>query len=338
MEGNVIVNAPAVAVAAAPKVKKPMSQAEVERNERRKAAWAELKALNPKAKWTDASKLVSFRNKGNKASENAFMEAILNPAEAAGAAAAAQAVANNRPVAPAVVEAQDAVINEAAGAANAVERKFTRNNAKRSLERVMAKYNLKPSGSLIQKMLGLHRKGENNTPFLKELEKKTAAAANKKAAKTLKKAKNATEVLTQSAWKEIKAQVNKNVLASGLKVDGVNRRLLTTARKNRPNLSVADFMAGREPRVRKNKTNKTNKVEAKGAPRVPTQKMLNRGAVFQQAKLNATTTGLKLKAPNLQAFTSARIKNPALSVGNFMASRLPGANLRAINETLFNKD
>jgi hypothetical protein len=323
MEDDIVVNTPLVdpmvdpIVAPLPKVKKPMNPAEVERNERRKAAWAELKALNPKAKWTDASKLVSFRNKGNKASENAFIEAILNPAEAA-----AEAVVNNRPVTPAVLEAT-----------NGVERKFTRNNAKRSLERVMTKYDLKPSGSLIQKMLGLHRRGENNGPFLRELEQKTAAAANKKARKTLKKPKNATKVLTQSAWKEIKAQVNKNVLASGIKVNGINRRALATARKLRPNLSVANFMFERTPRIRRTKKNKVN--FRRNVPRVPTKKMLNRKVVFNQAKYNATTSGLRLKAGDLQAFTTARMKNPGLPVGNFMRRRMPGENLRAINESIF---
>lgn len=332
MEGN-LGAAPVVAA----KVKKPMSQAEIDRNERRKAAFEELRKLNPKAKWTDASKLVSFRNKGEKGKENAFMEAIVNPAEAAGNAAAAQAVANNRPVAPAVVEAQNAVINEAAGAAAAVERKFTRNNAKRSLERVMAKYNLKPSGSLIQKMLGLHRRGENNAPFLQELNQKTAAAAVKKASKTVKKATKAPGVLTQSAWQEIKAQVNRNVLASGMKVNGINRRALTTARKNRPNLSVANFMRNKAPRVRKTKiANKVNKVN--NIAKVPTQKQQNRKAVFDQAKINATSSGLRFRAPNLQSFTSARMLNPNLVPHNFLRSgQLPvGEKVLEIPE--FNDD
>jgi len=237
-------------IVAAPKVKRPMTNTEKERNERRKAAFAELKALNPKAKWTNASKLISFRNKGNTEGERAFMESILVPAEAAGNAAAAQAVANNRPVEPAVNAAQNTVLKNAAAAAHGVAKKFSRNNAKASLMRVMAKYNLKPSGALIQQLLGLHRKGKNNGQFLAELNAKAAATAAKKAAKTVKKANKAPNVLTQKAWKNIKQQVDLNVAASGLKVNGINRRALAFSRKARPNLSVANFMRNRAPRKR----------------------------------------------------------------------------------------
>ena len=236
-----------------PKVKRPMTNTERERNERRKAAFAELKKVNPKAKWTNASKLISFRNKGNTEGERAFLESILVPAEAAGNAAAAQAVAMNRPVAEAVNNAQVNVLRNAAAAANGVAKKFTRNNAKASLMRVMAKYNLKPSGSLIQQLLGLHRRGQNNTQFLNELNAKAAAASVKRASKTLKKARFAPKVLTQKAWKNIKQQVDANVIASGMKVNALNRRALTFARKNRPNLSVMNFMRNRIPHKRRTK-------------------------------------------------------------------------------------
>jgi len=258
MEGNLGVAPPL------PKVKKPMNPAEVERNERRKAAFEELRKLNPKAKWTDASKLVSFRNRGNTNGERAFMESILKPAEAAGNVAALAAVANNKPVSPAVVEAQNGVINEAAGAAAAVERKFTRNNAKRSLERVMNKYKLKPSGSLIQQMLGLHRRGENNRPFLNALNQKTAAAAAKKANKTAKKAKigkrpnNVTKVQTNSEWQQRLKQARLNVAASGLRLAGPNL-LAYAGRKDRA-VNLPTFMTGRPARVRKTKNNRPGPV------------------------------------------------------------------------------
>ena len=236
-----------------PKVKRPMTNTEKERNERRKIAFAELKKVNPKAKWTNASKLISFRNKGNTEGERAFLESILVPAEAAGNAAAAQAVAMNKPVAEAVNNAQVNVLRNAAAAANGVTRKYTRNNAKASLMRVMAKYNLKPSGSLIQQLLGLHRRGQNNTQFLQELNAKASAASVKRASQTLKKARLAPKVLTAKAWKNIKQQVDANVLASGIKVNGINRRALTFARKNRPNLSVINFMRNRIPHKRRTK-------------------------------------------------------------------------------------
>ena len=244
---------PEYAPVMAPKVKRPMTNTEKERNQRRKAAFAELKAVNPKAKWTNASKLISFRNKGNSEGERAFMESILVPAEAAGNAAAAQAVANNSNVTSAVNAAQNAVLNDAAAAANGVAKKFSRNNAKASLMRVMAKYNLKPSGALIQQLLGLHRKGQNNGAFLAELNAKASATAAKRAAKTLKKANKAPAVLTQKAWKNIKQQVNMNVAASGFKVNALNRRALAFSRKARPNLSVANFMRNRVPRKRRTK-------------------------------------------------------------------------------------
>jgi len=246
-------SAPAVAAVpfmAAPKVKRPMTNTEKERNQRRKAAFAELKLSNPKAKWTNASKLISFRNKGNTEGERAFMESLLVPAEAAGNAAAAQAVANNRDVEPAVRAAQNSVLKNAAAAANKTAKKFSRNNAKASLMRVMSKYNLKPNAVLIQKFLSLHRQGKNNSEFLAELNAKTSAAAAKKAGQTLKKAKFAQEVLTQKAWKNIKQQVDMNVAASGLKVNALNRRALAFSRKNRPNLTVANFMRNRAPRKR----------------------------------------------------------------------------------------
>ena len=240
-------------IAPPPKVKRPMTNTEKERNQRRKTAFAELKELNPKAKWTNASKLISFRNRGNTEGERAFMESILVPAEAAGNAAAAQAVAMNKPVIEAVNVAQANVFKEAAAAANGVAKKFSRNNAKASLMRVMAKYNLKPSGAIIQKLLGLHRMGKNNTDFLTELNAKSAASAAKRAAKTLKKSSRAPKILTQKAWKNIKQQVDMNVTASGLKVNALNRRALTFARKNRPNLTVGNFMRNRIPRIRKSR-------------------------------------------------------------------------------------
>ena len=233
-----------------PKVKRPMTNTEKERNERRKAAFAELKRMNPKAKWTNASKLISFRNKGNSEGERAFMESILVPAEAAGNAAAANAMAKNRPIEPAVNAAQREVLKNAAQTAKSVAKKFSRNNAKASLLRVMKKYELKPSGALIQQLLGLHRKGKNNTPFLAELNAKSAAAAAKRANRTLKKARFAQNVLSPLTWKNIKQQVDMNVAASSMKVNALNRRALAFSRKVRPNLSVANFMRNRLPRKR----------------------------------------------------------------------------------------
>lgn len=249
-EGASLPDFAAAPVAVAPKVKRPMTSTEKERNERRKAAFAELKRMNPKAKWTNASKLISFRNKGNTEGERAFMESILAPAEAAGNAAAAQAVARNRNVEPAVRAAQNSVLKNAAAAANKTAKKFSRNNAKASLMRVMSKYNLKPNAVLIQKFLSLHRQGKNNSQFLAELNAVTADAAAKKARKTVKQAKFAPNVLTPGGWKNIKQQVDMNVAASGLKVNALNRRALAFSRKNRPNLTVANFMRNRAPRKR----------------------------------------------------------------------------------------
>ena len=246
---------PVQAVPEAPKFKRPMTNTEKERNERRKAAFAELKRMNPKAKWTNASKLISFRNKGNSEGERAFMESILVPAEAAGNAAAAQAVAKNKPVEAAVNAAQRDVLKKAAQTAKSVAKKFSRNNAKASLLRVMKKYDLKPSGALIQQLLSLHRKGKNNTPFLAELNAKSAESAAKRANKTLKKARFAPNVFTAKTWKNIKQQVDANVAASGIKVNALNRRALAFSRKARPNLSVANFMRNRAPHRRRTKKN-----------------------------------------------------------------------------------
>jgi hypothetical protein len=178
------------------------------------------------------------------------MESILVPAEAAGNAAAANAMAKNRPIEPAVNAAQREVLKNAAQTAKSVAKKFSRNNAKASLLRVMKKYELKPSGALIQQLLGLHRKGKNNTPFLAELNAKSAAAAAKRANRTLKKARFAQNVLSPLTWKNIKQQVDMNVAASSMKVNALNRRALAFSRKVRPNLSVANFMRNRLPRKR----------------------------------------------------------------------------------------
>ena len=61
-----------------PKVKRPMNEKERERNERRKAALEELRKINPKAKWTNASKLVSQRNKGNNEGARNFLNTMKN--------------------------------------------------------------------------------------------------------------------------------------------------------------------------------------------------------------------------------------------------------------------
>lgn len=250
---------PVQVVPEVPKVKRPMTNTEKERNERRKAAFAELKRMNPKAKWTNASKLISFRNKGNSEGERAFMESILVPAEAAGNAAAADAVANNKPIEPAVNAAQRNVFKNAAATARSVAKKFSRNNAKASLLRVMKKYELKPSGALIQQLLGLHRKGKNNTAFLAELNAKSAATAAKRANATVKKARFAPNVFTAKTWKNIKQQVDLNVAASGIKVNALNRRALAFSRKARPNLGVANFMRNRLPRKRTKRVPENNR-------------------------------------------------------------------------------
>ena len=137
-----------------PKVKRAMNPQELERNERRKKAFEELKRINPKARWVDASKLVGYRNRGDKNSEVALLKNI-------------------------------ATKNSGTKKANAV-----------------------PA---------------------------------------------APSVAAQSAWKNIKAQVNKNVLESGMKLNGIDRRALATSRKLNPGLSVANFMRNRVPHKRRTK-------------------------------------------------------------------------------------
>lgn len=135
-----------------PKVKRAMNPDEVERNQRRKKAFEELKRINPKARWVDASKLVGYRNKGDKNSEEAFLRNIATQKANANAAA---------PAVPAPI--------------------------------------------------------------------------------------------AQSVWKNIKAQVNKDVLESGMKLNGIDRRALATSRKLNPGLTVANFMRNRVPHKRRTK-------------------------------------------------------------------------------------
>jgi len=274
MNSNSNSNNSVEAVMAAPvaqpkKEKRPMSQVERERNERRKAAFAELRALNPKAKWTNASKLVSFRNKGKNTNANALLRNVRNSVNVAGVAAAAAATVANKPVAATVKKAKKEVAFAALKAANTA---VTRNNKNRSRNAVktnltarMSVHGKKPSAILIQKLLGLRRAGKNNTEFLAEVDRVAAAAAAaeaakvvrreeraaKKAAKTQKNAKKVN--ISPKVWKTLKAQVNENVRTAGVKVNAINRRALAHLRKNRPNLTVANFMRNRGPRVRRSR-------------------------------------------------------------------------------------
>ena len=283
-------------VAMPKKEKRVMSAKERERNERRKAAFAEIRGLNPKAKWTNASKLVSYRNKGKSANANALLRNIRNSVNAAGIAAKISATVANKPVAPAVKKAKKEVAFAAVKAANNA---VTRNNQNRSREAVkanltsrMSVHGKSPSAILIQKLLGLRRAGKNNSEFLAEVDKLAAAAAAKNAAvvvrreeriakkaerntaKALKRAginqrkANRTAKATAKAtpkvpnatpaaiWKNLKMQVNRNVESTGQKLNAINRRALAHLRKNNPNITVTNFMKNRVPHKRRSKKNR----------------------------------------------------------------------------------
>ena len=282
-------NGSPVAVAAPKKEKRAMSEAERERNERRKAAFAEIRALNPKAKWTNASKLVSFRNKGKNTNAEALLRSIRNSINAAGIAVATAAAVANKPAAKTVKKAKKEVAFAALKAANTA---VTRNNKNRSRNAVktnltqrMSVHGKKPSAILIQQLLKIRRAGMNNTAFLAEVDRVAAAAAKAEAEKTIRReeraakkaAKNAAKTarnqkkankaaaktvkannMKTSVWKTLKAQVNENVRTAGVKLNGVNRRALAHLRKERPNLTVANFMRNRAPRRRSKKAKGPN--------------------------------------------------------------------------------
>ena len=163
-EGNILPNAVTVAAPAAPiapvAIKRPMTDAERERNERRKAAFVELRGINPKAKWTNASKLVAFRNRKDANGERALLNTIRNSKPA-----------NNKP----------------------------KNNVKK-----------------------------NKT-------KKAPAVA----------------VAPKVTFKNIRAQVNKNVTTAKVKLNAARRQQLAALRKNNPALSVANYMKNHPGRTRK---------------------------------------------------------------------------------------
>jgi len=163
-EGNILPNAVTVAAPAAPiapvAIKRPMTDAERERNERRKAAFVELRGINPKAKWTNASKLVAFRNRKNANGERALLNTIRNSKPA-----------NNKP----------------------------KNNVKK-----------------------------NKT-------KKAPAVA----------------VAPKVAFKNLRAQVTRNVTNAGVKLNAARRQQLAALRRNNPGLSIANYLKNHAGRTRK---------------------------------------------------------------------------------------
>ena len=282
------------------KAPRPMNPAEVERNKRRKEAFAEIRALNPKAKWTNASKLVSFRNKGKSANAEDLLRSIRNSVNAAGVAVATAAAVANKPAAATVKKAKKevafAALNAAKNAVTRNNRNKSRNAVKTNLTSRMSVHGKKPSAILIQQLLGLRRAGKNNTAFLAEVDRVAAAAAAEAAAKTIrreekaaKKAeKNATKTarnarkaakanksvrvannMKSSVWKNLKAQVNKNVEATGMKINAINRRALAHLRKTNPNVTVANFMKNRRPRKRLTKKNHNNLIALFNNPVLP---------------------------------------------------------------------
>ena len=208
-----------------PKVKRAMNPQELERNERRKKAFEELKRINPKARWVDASKLVGYRNRGDKNSEVALLKNIATKNSGT-------KKANAVPAAPSVA-AQSAWKNiKAQVNKDVLESGMKLNGIDRRALATSRKLN--PGLSVANFM-------RNRVPHKRRTKKVNVAAPV------------APSAAAQSAWKNIKAQVNKNVLESGMKLNGIDRRALATSRKLNPGLSVANFMRNRVPHKRRTK-------------------------------------------------------------------------------------
>jgi len=290
-------NAPLAAVINAPKKeKKPMSEAEKERNERRKAAFEELKAINPKVKWTNASKLVSYRNKGNSASEQGLLEEIADAAAAAGNAAAVNAGLNGKAPGPAAAKAEKKVVataaktakkangNAAKAAAKAAEKEarlVIKQKAKNNLTVAMRNWGAKPTGPEIQTLYGRRLKGEANANFFNKLRNaRTVGRKNRNAAKTIKKAmtkeekaaakaaaKNAEKARRQALKQKVKNNLTVRMRNYGKKPTAINIQTLY-ARRLRGNNNANFFN-----KLRANRTVK--KIPTKFGPRVAEEKLID---------------------------------------------------------------
>jgi hypothetical protein len=285
-------NPPLAAVINAPKKeKKPMSEAEKERNERRKAAFEELKAINPKAKWTNASKLVSYRNKGNSASEQGLLDQIADAAAAAGNAAAVNAGVNGKAPGPAAAKAEKKVVataaktakkangNAAKAAAQAAEKEarlVIKQKAKNNLTVAMRNYG-KPSAVNIQTLYGRRLKGMVNGNFFNKLRNaRTVGRKNRNGAKTVKKAmtkeekeaaKNAERARRQALKQKVKNNLTLRMRNYGKKPSAINIQTLY-ARRLRGNNNANFFN-----KLRANRTIK--KVPTKFAPKVAEEKLID---------------------------------------------------------------
>ena len=261
-----------------------MTKAEQERNERRKAAHEELKAINPKAKWTNASKLTSFRNKGDAEKEDEFMAAFMNAAGEAAAEAAAKPKrkskkANNSPTNYAKRKAQvNANVGVSGFKVNAINR------------RALAGARAANPGLTVAEFMESRapRKKKNKT------EKKNNLAnlfKNVAPAKPKRKSKKANNSPTNYAKR--KAQVNANVGVSGFKVNAIGRRALAVARAANPGLTVAEFMKSRKPRAKKNTKKNNRRVNNYN------KTLRNQVAEYQRARRLAKKEELmEFKAPN----------------------------------------
>ena len=238
------------------KEKRAQTQKEIELNERRRAAQAELKQVQEKVKWTNVCKFTSRRNKGNTISAKNFLNSIRTNADAAAGVAAANAVASGKPASPAREEAKKEVKRNVDNAVRTVTRKLgpnaqnRRNKAKQNLLSVLSPHGKKPTAQSIQKLLGIRKRGEPNAVFLEQIQAAAAEAAAKTVQKVVKRSPKA-KAAAPTEFKQIKEQVAKNVAESGMKVNAINRRALAIARQTRRNLSVANFMKGRPTRVRR---------------------------------------------------------------------------------------
>ena len=205
-------NAPVAAPAPAPKVKKPMTAAMIEVNEQRLAAWEELKAINPKATWINATRIVSYRRPGktqNRGKEAELLQRLRNTRPAN----------NNATPVPAKTVRKKKLAFANNVAATGVKTASRRNRARNILIARLQQYGKKPKMINISTLAGLLGKTNANTNrnvenrFLEQVDRAAAAAVEAAAAaeaeKVAKKAAKEAERAAKKAAAEVERTTKK---------------------------------------------------------------------------------------------------------------------------------
>jgi hypothetical protein len=149
-----------------------------------------------------------------------------------------------------------------------------------------------------------------------------AAAAAAPAPKPKRKSKKANNSPTN--YEKKMAEIKANVRASKFKLNAPKLQALYTARKTRPDLSVANFLKNRNMKNNMNKQYNQVWANMRGmnnyAVEAPKAKFAN---LLEQVRKNVAESGLKLNVINRVALARARELNPGLSVAEYKMNPAP---------------